>query len=206
MEKMFLVCAALGGTVFVCQFVMALIGFGAEDLDLVDDVPDDASGDFGDVADDQGHITGHGSTWLFGIISFRTVVAALTFFGLAGYAAQEAGQGGGPSVAIAVACGGAAMLGVHWLMRLMYRLSQDRSLRIGNAVGRRGTIYVPVPADSQGAGKVQVNVQDRLVEYAAMSPESEDLPTGARVVITRVISPTTVEVELIRETVESTDS
>ena len=33
-----------------------------------------------------GHAHGHGSTWMFGVISFRTVVAALTFFGLAGLA------------------------------------------------------------------------------------------------------------------------
>ena len=205
MEKVFLVCAAVGGTVFVCQFVMALIGFGADDVDFADDVPDDVSGDF-DVADEQGHVMGHGSTWLFGVISFRTVVAALTFFGLAGYAALEAGQGSGPSIVIGAVCGVAAMYAVHWLMRLMYQLGQDRSLRITHAVGRRGTVYIPVPRSSGGAGKIQVNVQDRLVEYAAMTSQDEDLPTGARVRVTRIISPTTVEVERIAETVESADA
>ena len=38
-----------------------------------------------------GHSHGHGSTWMFGVISFRTVVAALTFFGLAGLAHRSAG-------------------------------------------------------------------------------------------------------------------
>ena len=32
----------------------------------------------------------HGSTWLFGVLSFRTITAALAFFGLAGLAAQSA--------------------------------------------------------------------------------------------------------------------
>ena len=35
MYYVFLTCAVLGGTVFLFQFLLALIGFGAEDLDLV---------------------------------------------------------------------------------------------------------------------------------------------------------------------------
>ena len=41
MYTVFLVAAVLGGTVFVLQFLLALVGMGAEDLDFVDDLPDD---------------------------------------------------------------------------------------------------------------------------------------------------------------------
>jgi len=207
MEMVFLFCAAVGGTIFVCQFVMLVIGFGADDVDFVDDLPDDVGGgDFGDVGDAQGDVIGHGSTWLFGVISFRTLVAAVTFFGLTGYCSLQAGQTLPLSLLIAVACGIAAMYGVHWLMRLIYRLSQDRTIRVTNAVGKRGTVYVPIPAANAGAGKVQINVQDRLAEYAAMTPRGKDLATGTRIVVTRIISPSTVEVDLIPEAMESADA
>ncbi|MFV1964443.1 MAG: hypothetical protein ACC628_03405 [Pirellulaceae bacterium] len=210
METVFLVCAAVGGTLFVCQFVMLVIGIGADDLDFGDDIPDDMGGDFGDVhgdfgdvTDHQGEVVGHGSTWLFGVISIRTLVAAVTFFGLTGYASLQAGQSMPLSLIIAIGCGAAAMYGVHRLMRFMYGMGQDRTMRIKNAVGKRGTVYLPIPAANEGAGKVQINVQDRLAEYAAMTPHAEKLSTGVRIVVTRIISPTTVEVERIPETKES---
>ena len=76
---------------FILQFVLAIIGAGTDDVDFAHDVPHDLPHDFaGDVSGDAGHAAGashvHGSTWMFGVISFRTVVAALTFFGLAGLA------------------------------------------------------------------------------------------------------------------------
>ena len=69
-----------------------------------------------------------------------------------------------------------------------------------------GTVYVPIPGGNSGAGKVQINLQDRLIEYAAMTSQPEELSTGVRIVVTRVISPTTVEVEMIPETVETADA
>jgi membrane protein implicated in regulation of membrane protease activity len=207
MEQVFLVCAALGGTVFICQFVMTLMGMAGDDVDIADDIPDDVGTDFGDadLADDHGPSQGHGSTWLFGVISFRTIVAAITFFGLAGFASLQGGQSTSASVLTAVLAGAAAMYGVHWLMQLMYRLSQDRTLRVTRAVGKRGTVYLPVPADHGGSGKVQINLQDRLVEYAATTGEAEILPTGTQIVVTRIVSHDTVEVERAREPSKTAD-
>jgi hypothetical protein len=124
------------------------------------------------------------------------MVAALTFFGLAGFAAVQGGQGVVVSLAVAVVSGIVAMYVVHWIMQFMYGLGQDRTLRIAMAVGQRGTVYVPIPGANAGEGKIQVAVQERVVEYAAVTGEREELPTGAQIVITRIVSPGTVEVAL----------
>ena len=203
MFNMFLICAVLGGTVFVVQFVLAVVGFGAEDFDFADDVPDDLPDDIGDV---HGEVVDHGSTWLFGVLSFRTVVAAITFFGLAGIAALQAGQTGVMPLAIAIVVGTAAMYGVHYLMRLLHGLRHDGTVRIERSVGKPGTVYVPIPAGRAGTGKIQLKLQDRIMEYQAMTSESEKLPTGAPVKVVGVINPTTVEVELVRESVKATDA
>jgi hypothetical protein len=215
MYYVFLICAVLGGTVFLFQFVLALIGFGAEDLDLVDDLPDDVDldvpddvGDFTQAADaaghDLGHATGtvdHGSTWLFGVISFRTVVAALTFFGLVGLACQSAQLGSALSALFALLAGCSAMWGVHWMMLQLYRLRHDGSLRIERSVGRPATVYIPIPPNESGSGKVQLEMQSRIVEYAAMTTDSEKLPTGAKVMVVDFISPDTLLVTRTREPV-----
>ena len=204
MQYVFVTAAVVGGTVFLFQFLLALIGFGSEDFDFADDVPDDLDLDVPDDIDmDHTGPIDHGSTFLFGVISFRTVVAALTFFGLAGMASLAAGFNSALSSIIAVSCGYAAMIGVHWMMKKLYSLRQDGSVRIRRSIGQSATVYIPIPPKRSGCGKVQIRMQGRIMEYAAMTSESEKLSTGAKVVVVDVISPTTLEVEPIRETVGS---
>ncbi len=91
MGTLFLICAVIGTTILVIQFVLTIIGFGSEAFDIdipsgADDVDFDVDADVGDTIGD--HVD---SSWLFGVISFRTIVAAIAFFGLAGLAARAGG-------------------------------------------------------------------------------------------------------------------
>jgi hypothetical protein len=198
MWTVFLFCAVIGGTIFVVQFILALIGMGDGDFVMADDIPHD----FGDVVDAQGDVVDHGSTWLFGVISFRTVVAALAFFGLGGMASLQADQPQLVAVVIALACGGSAMYGVHWLMSLLHRLGHDGTAKIEGSVGKCGTVYVPIPGGQSGSGKIQLQHQDRIMEYQAVTSQTDRLNTGAKVVVVSIVSPTTVEVELAKEAVD----
>lgn len=209
MTTVFLFCALVGGTILLCQFVLTLLGLGGSEL--ADDVADDLdlSGDTGPELGDEagagadaaagedatageavdGHHGGqpHLSTWLFGVISFRTLVAAATFFGLAGMAARSADLSLANQLLIAAACGVGAMYLVHWLMSLLYRLGEDKTVRIQRAVGREGTVYLTVPAGKTGHGKIQLNLQGRLMEYEAVTSEPSNLSAGARVVVVGVV-------------------
>jgi hypothetical protein len=200
MDMMFLICATLGGTVFIFQFVMTLIGMGAEGADFPDDIPDDLPSDAPDFDAEGGSFQDHGSTMFFSIISFRTVVAALTFFGLAGAASRAGDLGQALSLLIAVAAGGSAMYAVHWLMQLLHRLGHEGNMRISQSVGKTGTVYIPIPPDQTGAGKIQLNLHDRIIEIAAVTNAGEILPTGARVEVIRMVSPRTLEVRPLGET------
>jgi membrane protein implicated in regulation of membrane protease activity len=192
MTWFFLLCAVVGGTVLICQFVLTLVGLGGDHgIDFAHDVPHDFAGDVGhDLvagdahgADSAGHDAHghHGSSWLFGVISFRTLVAAATFFGLAGLAAQSARQPIGVQILLAAIAGGAAMYGVHWIVRAMGRLSEDATVRIRHALGQEGTVYVPIPPAKVQAGKVQIKLQNRLVEYEAITKNAQRLATGTKI-------------------------
>ena len=202
----FLICAVVGGTVLICQFVLTLVGLGGDHIAL-GDVAHDFSGDVGhDVHvggahgaesaghDAQGH---HGSSWLFAMISFRTLVAAATFFGLAGLAARSAGQSVGVQLLLAGVAGVAAMYGVHWMVRMMGQLGEDATVRIRHALGKEGTVYIPIPPAKAQAGKIQLKLQNRLVEYEAVTSGPEKLATGTKV---RVVGITggTLEVEPLK--------
>ncbi|MEN6405036.1 MAG: hypothetical protein ABFC77_01050, partial [Thermoguttaceae bacterium] len=120
MTMLFLVSAALGGTVLVLQFLMTLIGIGghALDVDVPQDIGHDFGGDFhGDHPGGAEHAPEHNTLGLFKILSFRTIVAALAFFGLAGLTAQSTDASTPMQLSVATAAGLAAMVGVYWIMR-----------------------------------------------------------------------------------------
>jgi hypothetical protein len=60
---------------------------------------------------------------------------------------------------------------------------------------------VPVPPGGSGVGKIQLKLQGRLVDVAAVSGNSEKLPTGTRVEVVEVLGPNTVRVERTVEVV-----
>ena len=174
---------------------------------MADDVPDAGDAQIADaeLSDDldSGDVDEHGSSWLFGVISFRTLVAAATFFGLTGMAASTGGLPLSGQMMVALSCGIAAMFGVHWLMRTFFQLGQSGTLRMRNTIGRTGTVYIPIPEAGKGQGKVQMKVQDRLEEFPAISTSATPLSTGAKVVVVAVVSGNTVQVKPILETVEA---
>lgn len=197
----FLACAVLGGTVLICQFVLTLVGLGGHDVDFSHDIPHDFSGDAGHAGDahgaeDAGHDAHghHGSSWLFGVVSFRTLIAAATFFGLAGLAAQSAHLNLGPQLLLAAAAGIGAMYGVHWIVRSLGRLTEDATIRVRHALGQEGTVYIPIPAAKAQAGKVQIRVQNRLVEYEAVTNNKDRLATGTKIRVVGIAG-NTLEVE-----------
>lgn len=197
------VSAVIGGTILCCQFLLTLLGLGH---DMPDDLPDDVPHDFHfghdggtDAQHDTAHDAEHHDTFsLIRLLTFRTVVAAMTFFGLAGLAGRSAELPGELTFVVALAAGAAAMYGVHWLMQSLKKLRADGTVRIERAVGRPGTVYLRIPAHKSGAGKIHVNVQNRTMEYEAMTTH-ELLPVGAKVVVVNVLGPDTVEVELVPE-------
>jgi membrane protein implicated in regulation of membrane protease activity len=204
----------IAGTVFIFQFVMTLVGFGLEGADGHVDMPQDMHIDVGDAHGDlhagdaptessHGH---HGSTWLFGVISVRTVVAALTVFGLAGMAGLssfgDGMMGHVYATAIALLAGAGAMFGVHFLMRSLHQLGADGKLQLSNAVGQAGTVYLPIPASNAGSGKIHVRVQGRLTELAARTNCEERLPAGTAVRVTGVVEGSTVRVEPVAQALE----
>jgi len=198
MSTVFILCAVVGGTVLVCQFVLTLVGLGGDSFDLIDDMPDGDMADVGDLEAGEHH----GSTFMFGIISFKTLIAASTFFGLSGMVAHTGGLAPFMQLLIATVCGGVALVVVHWLMRMLFNLGQSGTLQISNTLGKTATVYIPIPGDNAGMGKVQIKVQDRLAEFAATTSAGAKLITGAKVVVVDVIDGSTLHVEPLNEPAE----
>jgi hypothetical protein len=225
MTSVFVVCAAVGGTVLVLQFLLELVGLGGDAFGI--DTPHDLGHDFGhdlggvdhdfssadghgDVAHDSSsgeHGDDHGATeqalhsatWLFRALSLRTVVAALAFFGLAGLAAGSAGFSPSKTLGIALAAGLGALYAVYAMLSGLQSLRAEGTVRINRAVGKEATVYLRIPGRQAGSGKIQINLQNRTMEYLATTT-GDAIPTGATVIVTEVVGTDAVQVQTVSET------
>ncbi|MHC4973381.1 MAG: hypothetical protein ACYTG3_13720 [Planctomycetota bacterium] len=195
-QTIYWVCAILGCTLVGIQVVLQVFGLFDTDVDVdgahadVDvghvDVDLDAShADVGHAVDGHVHdVQGHGNV-IFGFLSFKALSAFAGIFGLVGLILIDREVGTGGRVAASAGAGFVGMLGVGWMMRGLSRLQSSGNIDIRNAVGCRGTVYLPVPGGKAGQGKVTVNVQGRSMEFGAIT-EGAALPTGAHVTVLAV--------------------
>lgn len=211
MQVLYFICAVVGGTAIGWQFFLSLLGgWGDEDGSGYDadaggdltDVHDELASNAGTVGDHAGggalHHGQHSGaeasgSWFLGMLTVRTVTAAVAFFGFAGMAASTAQMSQLSTFALAGLSGFGALYGVAWLMNSLNRLRAEGTVRIQHAVGQPATVYLTIPAQLSGAGKIQINLQNRTVECEAVTPGAE-LPTGVMVIVTQVLGPNRVEV------------
>jgi hypothetical protein len=200
LDTIYLICAVAGGTILLCQFALALFGLGHDGSLLGDHASGDFSGDahggdFGSHHGSADDAAAHpDSTHLFAVVSFRTLVTAAAFFGVTGMATRGGGLPATTTLVLSIVAGAVAMYAMYGLLRLIAGLSSSGNEHIGNAVGLTATVYVSIPAASKGAGKVQLSMQNRIVEYQAVTDDAEPLKTGETVDVVGILNSDTVQV------------
>jgi len=210
LDTIFLIAAVIGGTVLVCQFLLTVVGLGGHDVDsgfdggldgaeLPEDIGTSHHTTIGAAADAE--FAHPDSSWLFGVLSFRTLIAAAAFFGVAGKAAISAGFQQSTALVLAVLVGMSAMYGMYWIMKLIGGLNSSGNERIDNALGQTATVYIPIPAAGHGAGKVQLSMQNRIVEYRAVTDDDSKLNTGETVEVVDIAGSDVLRVRRVAEAV-----
>ena len=179
METIYTYSAWIGGGMLVLQTLLMLIGGDSDvDADLSPDV---------DVAD------GVDSSGILFQLSLKTVVAFVTFFGLAGLTCLQSGMGTNATLLTSVGAGLAAFFMVGWLMSFLRSLQSKGNLDLRQAVGSSAKVYLRIPGKRSGFGKVTVAVGGRVVTKKAVT-SGDAIPTGAEVRIAGMVAPDTFEV------------
>lgn len=175
--------AIFGGIALLIQVAMMFLGF--------DDIFEGMEGEM-DLGFDTDSDGGHGGFWFLEMLSLRTISAAAAFFGLAGWICLSSGLSSPVALGVALCSGYAALYSVYWAFKQLFKLETDGNQDIRNAIDKPARVYLTIPATQQGAGKVQLKMQNRIVEYQAVTEDSEPLKTGDQVIVTEVISADTV--------------
>ena len=207
-----LACMAIPATlVLIVQTVLMLIGLGDHDgadagsPDIGADGGTDISLD-GDAGTDGIHDGVFGEATVDGdhdpsgleglrIFSVRGIIAFFVVFGWVGIVLDSAGVNQAISILISAACGFAVMVLIALLFKAVMKLQNEGNIDNRNALGVSGRVYLTVPANREGEGKVNVTIQGTYCERAAVTDETEELRTGSEVVVIGVSGQDTLVVK-----------
>jgi membrane protein implicated in regulation of membrane protease activity len=130
-----------------------------------------------------------------GIVSLKSITGFFLGFGLAGGMALDAGLS--LIVAMLIACAaGAVVVGVMVAMyRAIRSMKSDGTMRVSDAVGAIGTVYITVPPQKAQGGQVVVNFSGRQETFAALSAAEHAIASGEKVRVISIVDTRTVMVE-----------
>ncbi|MCM1312745.1 MAG: serine protease [Bacteroides sp.] len=179
MQQVFWVCALAGSAVFVIQLLLTLFGMDSSDIDI--------DFDAGDTLDLGGGLS---------LFSIRNLVNFFVGFGWAGVCLHSLISNALLLTLAATAVG----LCFVWMFFFIYRqtrkLEANGAFRIEYCKGKVADVYLRIPENRSGRGKVQISVNGSVHELDAMT-EGESVTTGSKVRVIDIVGGEMLVVEKI---------
>ena len=162
--QLFWGCAIVSSFVFLVQAILTLLGMdGDSDFDL------DASAS-SDTMDLGGGLS---------LFSVRSFVNFFVGFGWAGIAFYSLIPQTWLLYVIAAVIGCFFVWLYFFIRRQTMRLQSDGSINVKKCIGSHCDVYLRIPAENSGTGKVQISINGSIHEYSAVT-KGALLPSGSR--------------------------
>ena len=171
--------------IFVIQTVMTFLGLGDHDADFDLDTSD---GSFD--ADPS-----------MNLLTFRNLVNFCMGFGWTAVLMHEKIQSNALLIIVSVIVGILLVTVVMWIFKWLSGMQQTGNIDVHkSAVGCEGKVYLAIPGERKGEGKVQITINNAVREYDA-DTDGETIPTGRAIKVTEVINDYTLLVEELTPTI-----
>jgi hypothetical protein len=200
LNQVFYGAAAFFSLIFAWQFIASLIGLSGGDVDVeagpdADVDADIDAGDGMDLDDVEAHSIEDAaeSVAAFRILSVRAILAFFTLFSWAGAMYLDAGKPLGNTLILALVWGLAAWVFVAVLIHWLRKLAETGTQQLSTCVGKRGSVYLDIPADGQG--EVRVNVSGVVSMVKARAAGGRAIKAGTPVQVVRMLDGSSVEVQ-----------
>lgn len=162
--QLFWGCAIVSSFVFLVQAILTLLGMdGDSDFDL------DASAS-SDTMDLGGGLS---------LFSVRSFVNFFVGFGWAGIGFYSLIPQPWLLYVIAAVIGCFFVWLYFFIRRQTMRLQSDGSINVKKCIGSHCDVYLRIPAENSGTGKVQISINGSIHEYSAVT-KGALLPSGSR--------------------------
>jgi hypothetical protein len=167
--KMFWYVALPASLIFVIQLVMTFLGTDASD---------------GMDADFSGDMDADGP---FQLLSFRNLINFLLGFGWGGISFSGMIKSDGMLIFVAVLIGLSFFVLFLFIMSQLYKLQEDNTVKISDAINNTGSVYLTIPENRSGYGKIQISIRGSQREFDAVT-DGEALPSGTAIRVTDTLS------------------
>ncbi len=171
--------------IFVIQTIMTFLGADAGDPDFDTDMDVDVE----DPASYDGH-TG------MNLYTFRNFVNFLLGFGWTAILLKEEISSTAVLLLVAALVGIGLVAVVMYLFKLLYSMQSSGNIDVyRHGAGCLGKVYLTIPENRKGMGKVQITIHNAVREYEAVTDDDEPLKTGEAIRVVEVLNPSTLLVE-----------
>ena len=181
-------CIAIATSLtFIIQSILTFVG-----IDSDTDLGGDIDPDFGGGLDMHPDFDGDPSMNLF---TFRNLVNF--FLGFSWTAILMHGKFGSEALVLLLAfVVGVALVTVVMLMfKWLAGMQQSGNINVyKSAVGCHGKVYLTIPGERRGTGKVQITINGAVREYDAVT-DCDSIPTGTQIKVAEVVDSSTLLVE-----------
>ena len=176
--QIFLCMAVPASLILLIQIIMSFVGLG-------DDAGDGVFGDVDDGFDTLEDMSADSAADLAELqfFSLRSIVAFFVTFGWMGVSLVQTTLHIAWVISIAFVCGLAVMTLVAFLMRALYRLQTNGNTDLRRAIGVSGTVYMTIPANRSGKGKINILLQESYLELEAVTDDETPLYFGTEVTV-----------------------
>lgn len=163
-------CIAVPFTIFfLLQLVLSFLGGGFTDSTVDIDVETD-----------------HGIAFQF--LTLKNMVGFFTIFSWTGIACINAGFSQPVTLLVSTAAGLGMMTIMAGMFFLISKAGADGTMRMEQAVGVVGEVYLTIPSNRSSLGKVQIKVMGSLRTLDAMTDHDRDIPTGKLITVSKIIN------------------
>jgi membrane protein implicated in regulation of membrane protease activity len=122
----------------------------------------------------------------FQLFSFRNLINFLLGFGWSGVAFYSSIGNKLLLIFVAVLVGAGFIFIFFILILQILKLTEDNTFKLENLIGRSGEVYLTIPADMKGKGKITISVNGTSHELPAMTEEKENISSGDSVRVTYI--------------------
>lgn len=168
--KGFWYVALISSFIFIIQALLTFIG-GSHDVDGL-------QADFDGNLDD--------SSGPFQLFSFRNLINFLLGFSWTGVVFYHTISSTFLLILIATIVGTLFLFLFFFLIKQILKLSEDNTFKIESLLHQNGQVYIPIPGNMAGRGKVQISIQGATHEIDAMTNDAERLNSGTLVQVEKI--------------------
>ncbi len=177
--KIYWAIAIVSSIVFLIQTIVSLIGIGDFETDL-----------------DVGGGDGMDSSGFSDLLSMRNAINFLLGLGWSGVCFYDKISNGFILALVSIIFGLAFVAIFIYVFKKMMKLESNGAFDINTAIGKTCDVYLRIPANRSGTGKVQISFSGSVQELDAVT-DGEMIPSGSKVTVVEILNNKILRVEKI---------